>query len=95
MDVDRKTVLKVAELARIRLDEDRIEPLAVELTKILDWVEQLESVDTEGVEPMTTAVAAQTPMRPDTVTDGEQPEAVLANAPEAEEGFFAVPKVVE
>ena len=62
---------------------------------ILDWIEQLDEVDTDGVEPMTSRGAAGLPLREDVVTDGGDPEKVLANAPEAEAGFFVVPKVVE
>lgn len=95
MSVDRDTVLKVARLARVRIDEARAEGLAGELGQILHWIDKLDEVDCEGVEPMTSAVERSLKLREDVVTDGGCPEAVLANAPEAEEGFFAVPKVVE
>jgi len=95
MSIDAATVKKVASLARIREPEDRLEPLAVELSGILRWIEQLAEVDTEGVEPMTSAVHAKLPMREDEVTDGGYPERVLANAPRQDKGFFVVPKVVE
>ena len=95
MAIDAATVRKVARLARIAEPEERLEPLAKELSGILSWIEQLKEVETEGVEPMTTAVAATLPMREDVVTDGGEPAKVLANAPKSERGFFVVPKVVE
>jgi aspartyl-tRNA(Asn)/glutamyl-tRNA(Gln) amidotransferase subunit C len=95
MAIDAATVKKVASLARIREDEARLEPLAKELSGILQWIDQLAEVDTEGVEPMASAVAARLPMREDVVTDGGDPARVLANAPHADRDFFVVPKVVE
>ncbi len=95
MAIDAATVRKVARLARIAEPEDRLEPLARELSGIMSWVEQLNEVDTDGVEPMTTSVAMTLPMRDDVVTDGGDPARVLGNAPKSEKGFFVVPKVVE
>ncbi|MDD3836288.1 MAG: Asp-tRNA(Asn)/Glu-tRNA(Gln) amidotransferase subunit GatC [Phenylobacterium sp.] len=95
MAIDAATVKKVARLARIAEPDDKLEPLARELSGILDWIEQLNEVDTDGVAPMTSAVAASLPMRDDVVTDGGDPAKVLANAPKTERGFFVVPKVVE
>lgn len=95
MSVDAATVRKVAKLARIRVPEERLEPLSRELSGILDWIEQLNEVDVEGVEPLTSVVAATLPMREDVVTDGGDPAKVLANAPKTADGFFIVPKVVE
>ncbi len=95
MTIDAETVRKVARLANIRLDEDRIVPLAQELSGILQWIEQLGEVDTSGVEPMASAVAAALPMREDVVTEGGEATIILANAPAARGGFFVVPKVVE
>ena len=95
MAIDAATVRKVARLARIREDEDRLEPLAQELNGILAWIEQLNEVDTDGVEPMTSVVAVALPMREDVVTEGGDPAKVLANAPKTVRGFFVVPKVVE
>lgn len=95
MAIDAATVRKVAKLARIREPEERLESLAKELNGILAWIEQLGEVDTDGVEPMTSAVAATLPMREDVVTDGGDPARVLANAPKSAGGFFIVPKVVE
>jgi len=95
MAIDAATVRRVARLARIREPEDRLEPLARELSAILGWIEQLNEIDTDGVEPMTSAVAATLPMREDVVTDGGDADAILANAPAKADGFFVVPKVVE
>ena len=95
MSIDAATVRRVARLARIAVPEERLQPLAQELTQILDWIEQLREVDTEGVEPMTSCVATTLPMREDVVTDGGEPDAVLSNAPRSAQGFFVVPKVVE
>ena len=95
MAVDAETVRRVARLARIAEPEERLGPLAGELNGILAWVEQLAEVDVEGVEPMTSSVAAKLPLRDDVVTDGGDAARVLANAPRAAQGFFVVPKVVE
>ena len=95
MSIDAATVRKVARLARIAEPEDRLEPLAKELSGILDWIEQLNEVDVEGVEPMTSAVKTPLPMREDVVTEGGDPARVLANAPKTANNFFVVPKVVE
>lgn len=95
MAIDAATVRKVAHLARIAEPEDRLEPLARELSGILAWIEQLNEVDTEGVEPMTSAVAVALPLREDVVTEGGDLDKVLANAPKRAGAFFVVPKVVE
>ena len=95
MAIDAATVRKVAKLARIAVPEDRLEPLAAELSGIMDWIEQLGEVNVDGVEPMTSAVAAKLPMREDVVTDGGHSDKVLSNAPRSADGFFIVPKVVE
>ncbi|MBB3890390.1 aspartyl-tRNA(Asn)/glutamyl-tRNA(Gln) amidotransferase subunit C [Phenylobacterium haematophilum] len=95
MAIDAATVRKVARLARIAEPEDKLETLAKELTGIMTWIEQLGEVDTDGVEPMTSAVAVSLPMREDVVTDGGDPAKVLSNAPKTVDGFFVVPKVVE
>jgi aspartyl-tRNA(Asn)/glutamyl-tRNA(Gln) amidotransferase subunit C len=95
MAIDAATVRKVARLARIRAPEARLEPLARELSVIIDWIEQLGEVDVEGVEPMTSAVQVKLPLREDVVTEGGDPAKVLANAPLAKDNFFVVPKVVE
>ena len=95
MSIDAATVRKVAKLARIREPEERLEALAQELNGIIAWIEQLNEVDTDGVEPMTSAVHAKLPMRDDVVTEGGSPEKVLSNAPKRAGDFFVVPKVVE
>ncbi len=95
MAIDAATVRKVARLARIAEPEARLESLASELNGILAWIEQLNEVDTDGVEPMTSAVAMAAPLREDVVTDGGDAAKVLSNAPKSVDGFFVVPKVVE
>ena len=95
MALDKATVARIATLARIRVAEDELEPLAAELSGILGWIEQLMAVDTENVPPMTSVAEMTLPMRDDKVTDGNDRDAVLGNAPRAARGFFAVPKVVE
>ena len=95
MALDKAAVAHIATLARIRLAEAKLEPLAGELSQILDWVEQLNEVDTTGVPPMASAAAARLPMREDEVSDGGRRDDILGNAPRAARGFFAVPKVVE
>lgn len=95
MSVDQATVRRVAHLARIAVTEDEVAHLQGELNAILAFVEQLGEVDTTGVEPMTSVIPMKLPLREDVVNDGGCAERVLANAPAAEDGFFAVPKVVE
>ena len=95
MSVDTATVRHVAKLARIAMSDAEVEALVPELNNILGWVEQLAEVDTDGVEPLTAVIDNQLRLRPDAVTDGDRREDVLANAPAAEHGFFAVPKVIE
>ena len=95
MSVDPATVRHIARLARIAVSDEEVAALAPELTNILGWVEQLQEVDVEGVEPMTAVIPNALRLRDDEVTDGGiQPE-ILANAPAGEHGFFAVPKVIE
>ena len=95
MAIDAATVRKVARLARLAEPEERLEGLARELNGIISWIEQLGEVDTDGVEPMTSAVHTPLPMRDDVVTEGGDPDVVLANAPKRAGDFFVVPKVVE
>ena len=95
MSVDTATVRKIARLARIAVTDAEAEALAPELNNILGWVEQLQEVDVSGVEPMTAVIPNQLRLREDKVSDGGIRDAVLANAPVAEHGFFAVPKVIE
>jgi aspartyl-tRNA(Asn)/glutamyl-tRNA(Gln) amidotransferase subunit C len=93
--IDLDTARKVAKLARIRVADDKLPALAQELTNILTFMEQLNEVDVTGIEPMTSVTPMRLKRREDAVTDGGQQDKVLANAPDAREGFFAVPKVVE
>lgn len=95
MSIDLTTVKRIAHLARIDAAEDELAHLVDELNAILGWCETLSAVDTEGVQPLTSVVEADLPRRPDVVTDGDCRDAILANAPHAEHGFFAVPKVIE
>jgi aspartyl-tRNA(Asn)/glutamyl-tRNA(Gln) amidotransferase subunit C len=95
MSVDKSTVSRVARLARISLDEDRLEPMAQDLSAILSWVKQLDEVDTDGVEPLASVTGHALPLRDDVVSDGNKRDAVMQNAPESTSGFFVVPKVVE
>lgn len=95
MSVDNQTVKKVASLARIAISDDDAERLAPELSNILGWIEQLGEVDTSSVQPMTAVIPNTLRLRDDVVTDGGVRDEVLANAPQAEHGFFAVPKVIE
>ena len=95
MSIDKATVAKIARLARIHVPEEDCEPLAGELSNILKWVEQLEAVDTKGVEPMTSVVEVTLPQRADAVTDGDCADDIVANAPRHDDGFFVVPKVIE
>ncbi|MED5573782.1 MAG: Asp-tRNA(Asn)/Glu-tRNA(Gln) amidotransferase subunit GatC [Pseudomonadota bacterium] len=95
MALDQETVRRIATLARIKLPEENLEPLAGELNNILGWIEQLSEVDTDDVQPMTSVVETVAPLRPDVVTDGGAPDQVLRNAPQAEGAFYTVPKVVE
>ncbi|MDS9951766.1 MAG: Asp-tRNA(Asn)/Glu-tRNA(Gln) amidotransferase subunit GatC, partial [Planktomarina sp.] len=95
MSIDTKTAARVAKLARIKVDEGDLPALALEFTNILGFIEQLNEVDVEGVEPMVSVTPQHLLRREDVVNDGNQQAAVLANAPDAREGFFAVPMVVE
>ncbi len=95
MSVDKVTVRRIAKLGRIALPEERVEPMMAELNGILGWIEQLQEVCVGDVEPMTSVVTQKLRMRDDVVTAGGDAAAILANAPQAEDGFFVVPKVIE
>ena len=95
MSVDLTTVKKIASLARLAMSDDDAQALVPELNGILKWVEQLGEVDVTGVEPMTAVIPNTLRLRDDVVTDGDVRDKVLANAPQAEHGFFTVPKVIE
>ena len=95
MPVSSDDVRHIAKLARIAMSDEEIERLAPELNNILGWVEQLGEVNTEGVEPLTAVIDQKLRLRDDVVTEGDIRDEILANAPEAQHGFFAVPKVIE
>lgn len=95
MAIDINTVRKVSRLARIATPPERLEPLTHELNGLLKWIEQLQEVDTDGVEPMTSVVGQAAPLREDVVTEGGDARRVTSNAPKTLDGFFVVPKVVE
>jgi len=95
MSIDTETARRVAKLARIRVEEEDLPALASEFNTILGFIEELAEVDVEGVEPMVSVTPMRLKRRDDIVTDGNRQAQVLANAPDAREGFFAVPKVVE
>lgn len=95
MAIDTETAARVAKLARIQVDESDLPILAKEFTAILGFINQLNEVDVTSIEPMTSVTPMRLKRRVDAVTDGDRQTKVLANAPDAREGFFAVPKVVE
>ncbi|MCG8508679.1 MAG: Asp-tRNA(Asn)/Glu-tRNA(Gln) amidotransferase subunit GatC [Rhodospirillales bacterium] len=95
MSLDTNTVRNIAFLARIKVPDSELQHLANELSNIIGWVEQLNEVDTDGVEPIASVADMSLFRRTDEVTDGNYRDRVLANAPEPEDGFFTVPKVVE
>jgi len=95
MSVSPEQARHIAQLARIAMPEEELERLVPELNNILGWVEQLGEVDTEGVEPLATVIEQKLRLRDDAVTDGDRRDDVLVNAPDAQHGFFAVPKVIE
>lgn len=95
MSLDPATVRRIAKLARIRVDEGQMEALRTDLNSILGWIEQLDEVNTDGVEPLTGGTQMALRLRADVVRDGGMADAVLANAPDRDGDYFAVPKVVE
>ena len=95
MSVDAQTVLRIAHLARIAVEDGEVAHLQGELNTILAWVEQLQEVDVAGVEPMTSVTPMTMKMRKDEITDGGKADAIVKNAPQSEDNFFLVPKVVE
>jgi aspartyl-tRNA(Asn)/glutamyl-tRNA(Gln) amidotransferase subunit C len=95
VSLDEATVARIARLARIAVPAEELEPLAAELSHILEWIEQLNEVDTDGVPPMRSVAAMKLPWREDRVIDGGRARDILANAPERQDGYFVVPKVVE
>jgi aspartyl-tRNA(Asn)/glutamyl-tRNA(Gln) amidotransferase subunit C len=95
MALDPTTIRRIANLARIRVEDDQLDTLSQELNGILGWIEQLNEVNVDGVEPLTGGAQMAMKMRDDAVTDGGYPDKILANAPDRNGAFFAVPKVVE
>lgn len=95
MSVNSEQVRHIAKLARIATSDAQIDALVPELNQILGWIEQLSAVDTEGVEPLTAVIDLKQRLRDDVIDDGNVRDKVLANAPDAQHGFFAVPKVIE
>ena len=95
MSVNTEQVRHIAKLARIAMSDSEVEAMVPELNNILGWVEQLGEVNTDGVEPLTAVIDTRLRLRDDLVDDGNCRDAVLANAPDAQHGFFAVPKVIE
>jgi aspartyl-tRNA(Asn)/glutamyl-tRNA(Gln) amidotransferase subunit C len=95
MSVDEAAVRKIASLAGLAVTDQEVAAMTGELNNILGWVEQLSEVDTNGVEPLAAVIPNQLRLREDVVTDGDIQDDVLANAPQAEHGFYAVPKVIE
>lgn len=95
MSIDAEQVRHVAKLARIAMSAAEVEAMVPEFNNILQWVEQLAEVDTEGVEPLTAVIANDLRLRDDVVNDGDVRDDLLKNAPDAQHGFFAVPKVIE
>jgi len=95
MSIDQKTVHKIAHLARLNISADHVPEVQNRLNQILQWIEQLNEIDTSHVEPLFSVHLKEMPQRSDTVTDGQCAEAVLANAPEKDLDMFVVPKVVE
>ena len=95
MAIDTETAARVAKLARLRIEEDKLPAVAETFNAVLGFIEKLNAVDIEGVEPMISMTPMQLYRRNDDVTDGDKVDQILANAPDAREGFFAVPKVVE
>ena len=95
MSLDTDTVRRIANLARIKIEDEKLAPLADELNQIIGWIEQLSEVDTDGVAPMTSVAKMDMPSREDVILDGGCEDKVLANAPSGEPPYFAVPKVVD
>ncbi|MGY9055804.1 MAG: Asp-tRNA(Asn)/Glu-tRNA(Gln) amidotransferase subunit GatC [Alphaproteobacteria bacterium] len=95
MALDQATVARIANLARIKVSEDELQAWATDLSAIISFVEQLDEVDTDGIEPMTGVGDFSLPLRQDVVTDGGYADTITGNAPEGTDNFFAVPKVVE
>ncbi len=95
MSIDKDIVTKVSNLARIKINNDQLSTISNELESVIEWIDTLNEVNTDGVEPIANVSGQKLPLREDKVTDGGYSEKILNNAPEKESGFFVVPKVVE
>ncbi len=95
MSIDKNTVTRISKLARIKVDQDRLSDLSDELSEIINWIGQLNEVDTSDVKPLTSIIETDLFKRKDEVNDGDYQEKILKNAPASREGFFVVPKVVD
>ena len=95
MDIDKKLVKKIAILSRIKIEENEVEKFSNELSKIINWVEKLNEVDTKNITPITNPSDIKIPFRKDKINDGKIEDKILKNAPEKKAGYFIVPKVVE
>tara|TARA_Y100000590_G_C15470686_1_gene920045 strand:+ start:78 stop:503 length:426 start_codon:yes stop_codon:yes gene_type:complete len=95
LKIDKNTTLKIAKLCRVRVKEEEIEELSLQLSSILDWVEQLNEVNTENIEPLSNVSSSTLPLRKDKAISQDQSKEILSNAPENIENYFVVPKVVE
>lgn len=95
MKIDKNTTLKIAKLTRLKIDESEVIELSNQLSEILDWVEQLNEVNTDNVEPLSSVSKTELPLRKDLVNKADQLKDIMSNAPEKLENYFVVPKVVE
>ena len=95
MSINKETVLKIAALARLKVSDDELDALSIELSNILRWVEQLDEIDTSNVSPMASVIDTNAQPRKDKITDGDVQDKVLINAPDSRDGYFTVPKVIE
>ncbi len=95
MSIDKDTVAKVSNLARIKINKDQLNTISNELESVIEWIDTLSEVNTDGIEPVANVSGQKLPLREDIVTDGGYSEKILRNAPEKESSFFVVPKVVE
>ncbi len=95
MSIDKNTVSRISKLARIKVDQDRLSDLSDELSEIINWINQLNEVDTAGVKPLTSIIETDLFRRKDEINDGDYQEKILKNSPASKEGFFVVPKVVD
>ena len=95
MSIDKETVYKIAKLSRIKIDEKDSDKIRSELNSVLDWINELNEVDTDGIEPLSSVTGHKLPLRADNVNDGDYVDRILKNATEKSSGFFVVPKVVE